>query len=119
MKDIGLYEVFVYIILICYKFDSILNLDKVEIECLFVKVEKGKRKYIDLIVYNYLGVYNLFMVELFDGDVNKQMEFDFDFDFVKKYFGKLGFDLMLRKVIDYEYYDFKIIGMFVVVFEGI
>jgi hypothetical protein len=118
MKDIGSYEVADKVDTMRVKIDEILNPDKKDIERLYAKVIKGKKPYVDSIIYGYPAIYNGLTALLSNGNQDKQLEFDSDPDKIKSYFGKKGFNQKLRKAIDDEYYDLTLTGTSVVASEG-
>ncbi len=118
MKDIGSYEVADKVDTMRVKIDEILNPDKKQIERLYAKVIKGKKPYVDSIIYGYPAIYNGLTALLSNGNQDKQLEFDSDPEKIKSYFGKKGFNQKLRKAIDDEYYDLTLTGTSVVASEG-
>ena len=118
MKDIGSYEVATKVDSLIVKIDSILNPDKSEIERLYAKVLKGKKSYIDSIIYTYPSIYNGVTAIISNGNTDLQLAFDMDPDKIKKYINKKGFDKKLRKAIDDEYYDLVFTGTSVVASAG-
>jgi predicted RND superfamily exporter protein len=118
MKDIGSYEVADKVDTMRVRIDEILNPDKKHIEKLYAKVIKGKKPYVDSIIYGYPAIYNGLTALLSNGNQDKQLEFDSNPDKIKSYFGKKGFNQKLRKAIDDEYYDLTLTGTSVVASEG-
>lgn len=118
MKDLGSYEVANKVDSMRVRIDEILNPDKKNIEKMFAKVEKGKKAYVDSIIYTYPNIYNGLTALLSNGDSEKQLAFDSDPEKVKEYTSKPGFSKTLRKAIDNEYYDLTLTGTSVVASEG-
>ncbi len=118
MKDIGSYEVATKVDSLKNKVDSILNPDKIKLEKLYAKVVKGKKVYIDSIVYGYPAIYNGLTAILSKGNPDKQLAFDMDPEMIRKYFNKPGFEKDLRQAIDDEYYDLVFTGTSVVCSAG-
>jgi uncharacterized protein len=118
MKDIGSYEVANKVDSLRERIDSILNPDKLTIERLYKKVQKGKKAYIDSIVYAYPTIYNGLTAILSGGDQEKQLAFDLDPEKIREHFGQRGFTKKLRQAIDEEYYDLVFTGTSVVASEG-
>lgn len=118
MKDIGSYEVADQVDGMKYKIDAILNPEKPEIEKQFKKVQKGKKAYIDSLIYNNSGIYNNLTAILSKGDPEKQLEFDLDSEKIKAYYGKKDFQKNLRAAIDEEYFEVTLTGTSVVASEG-
>ena len=118
MKDIGSYEVATKVDSLKNKVDSILNPDKIKLEQLYAKVVKGKKMYIDSIVYGYPAIYNGLTAILSKGNPDKQLAFDMDSEMIRKYFNKAGFEKNLRQAIDDEYYDLVFTGTSVVCSAG-
>ncbi len=118
MKDIGSYEVADKVDTMRVRIDEILNPDKKHIEKLYRKVIKGKKPYVDSIIYGYPAIYNGLTALLSNGNQDKQLEFDSNPEKIKSYFGKKDFNQKLRKAIDDEYYDLTLTGTSVVASEG-
>jgi len=118
MKDIGSYEVADKVDSMRVRIDEILNPNKKHIENLYAKIIKGKKPYVDSIIYGYPAIYNGLTALLSNGNQDKQLEFDSNPDKIKTYFGKKGFNQKLRKAIDDEYYDLTLTGTSVVCSEG-
>ena len=118
MKDIGSYEVADKVDSMRVRIDEILNPDKKHIEKLYAKVIKGKKPYVDSIIYGYPAIYNGLTALLSNGNQEKQLEFDSDPNKIKSYFGKKDFNKKLRKAIDDEYYELTLTGTSVVASEG-
>lgn len=118
MKDIGSYEVADKVDSMRVRIDEILNPDKKHIENLYAKVIKGKKPYVDSIIYGYPAIYNGLTALLSNGNQEKQLEFDSNPDKIKSFLGKKGFNQKLRKAIDDEYYELTLTGTSVVASEG-
>ena len=118
MKDLGSYEVADQVKVMSKEIDLILNPDKKAIEKYFSKISKGKKEYIDSLIYNYSGVYNNLTSILSKGNSDVQNQFDMDSEKIKNYFGKSDFKTNLRKAIDEEYLDCSFTGTSVVASQG-
>lgn len=118
MKDIGSYEVADKVDLIRSQIDSIMNPDRPQMERLYGLVEKGKKGYIDSIIYNYSGVYNNLTDALSKGNSDLQFKFQSDPELIKAYYNKPGFNDKLRSAIDKEYFEITLTGTSVVASEG-
>jgi len=118
MKDIGSYEVADKVDLIRSQIDSIMNPDRPQMERLYGLVEKGKKGYIDSIIYNYSGVYNNLTDALSKGNSDLQFKFQSDPELIKAYYSKPGFNDKLRSAIDKEYFEITLTGTSVVASEG-
>ncbi len=118
MKDAGSYVVADEVKKLKKDIDLILNPEKPVIERQYGKVLKGKKDFIDSIIYNNAGIYNNLTEILSKGDAELQSEFDLDAEKVKAYYKKPGFNKNLRKAIDDEYYEVTLTGTSVVASEG-
>lgn len=118
MKDIGSYEVADQVGAMKRNIDAILNPEKALIERQFRKLEKGRKAYIDSIIFSNSGVYNNLTAILSKGNSDKQLEFDLDAEKIKAYYGKPGFVKNLRHAIDEEYFEVTLTGTSVVASEG-
>jgi hypothetical protein len=118
MKDIGSYEVADKVDLIRSQIDSIMNPDRKQMERLYGLVEKGKKGYIDSIIYNYSGVYNNLTDALSKGNSDLQFKFQSDPELIRAYYNKPGFNDKLRSAIDKEYFEITLTGTSVVASEG-
>lgn len=118
MKDVGSYVVADEVKKIKKEIDLILNPDKTQIEKYFTKFEKGKKAYIDSIIYTYPSVYNNLTAILSKGNQDLQNEFDLDGEKVKSYYSKPTFKKSLRSAIDEDYYETTLTGTSVVASEG-
>ena len=118
MKDLGSYEVAHKVDSMRVKIDHILNPEKPEIERLFAQVEKGKKTYIDSIIYEYPAVFNSLTAIYSKGNADLQFEFDSNPEKIADYYGKKDFNTKLRSAIDNEYYDVILTGTSVVASQG-
>lgn len=118
MKDLGSYKVADKVDLLRLKVEEILNPDKKNLERLFAKYEKGDKKVIDSIVYDYPSVYNNLTALIANGNADLQMDFDMDPEKINAYKTKPNFKSLVRKAINQDYYDLTFTGTSVVVSEG-
>jgi predicted RND superfamily exporter protein len=118
MKDVGSYQVSDKVARVKRTIDSIMNPDKKEIERLYSQLEKGKKAYIDSLIYTYPNIYNTLTGILSNGDESLQYQFDANPELIKKWTSTPKFNAQLRRAIDKEYYDVTLTGTSVVVSEG-
>lgn len=118
MKDLGSYEVADVAKKMKKEIDLVLNPEKPTLERQFKQVQKGKKDFIDSIIYNNSGVYNNLTSILANGNEEKQTAFDMDGELIKSYYKKKDFNKKLRQAIDEEYYDPILTGTSVVASEG-
>lgn len=118
MKDLGSYEVAQKVDSLKLVVDGILNPDKIDIERLYKKLDKGDKSCIDSLLYNYSSIFNNVTSILSKGNTDAQLSFDMHPEYVDKYAKKPYFKYVLRKAIDKEYYDLTFTGTSVVVSEG-
>jgi predicted RND superfamily exporter protein len=118
MKDLGSYEVADKVDAIRGQIDSIMNPDKPELERLFGEVRKGKKEFIDSILYNHSGVYSALTKEIAGDNSELMTKLDSDPELIKTYYAKSGFNDQLRQAIDHEYFDITLTGTSVVASEG-
>ncbi len=118
MKDVGSYVVADQVKKMKKEIDLILNPEKPTIENHFAKVQKGKKQYIDSIIYENPSIYNNLTEILSNNNESLQNEFDLDGEKVKSYYGKKNFNTSLRKAIDDDYYEATLTGTSVVASEG-
>jgi predicted RND superfamily exporter protein len=118
MKDVGSYQVSDKVARVKRTIDSIMNPDKKEIERLYSQLEKGKKAYIDSLIYTYPNIYNTLTGILSNGDESLQYQFDANPELIKKWTSTPKFNAQLRRAIDNEYYDVTLTGTSVVVSEG-
>ncbi len=118
MKDVGSYQVSDKVARVKRTIDSIMNPDKKEIERLYSQLEKGKKAYIDSLIFTYPNIYNTLTGILSNGDESLQYQFDANPELIKKWTSTPKFNAQLRRAIDKEYYDVTLTGTSVVVSEG-
>lgn len=118
MKDLGSYEVAAKVDSMKLKIDHILNPERSEMERLFSQIEKGKKVYIDSLLYGYPAVFNGLTAIYSKGNTDLQYEFDSNPEKISEYFTKKDFNSNLRKAIDNEYYDVVLTGTSVVASQG-
>jgi predicted RND superfamily exporter protein len=118
IRDIGSYDISDKADSMVLEIDAILNPDRDNIELMFALFKKGKKSYIDSIIYNNPAIYNSLTKELSNGDEELQFKFDADPDLVKEYFDKKNFDKKLRKAIDNEYFGLTLTGTAIVSANG-
>jgi predicted RND superfamily exporter protein len=85
---------------------------------LYSQLEKGKKAYIDSLIYTYPNIYNTLTGILSNGDESLQYQFDANPELIKKWTSTPKFNAQLRRAIDNEYYDVTLTGTSVVVSEG-
>ncbi len=118
MKDIGSYKVAYKVDSLRKEVDKILNPDKENMERLYSKIEKGDKKAIDSIIFDYPAIFNELVSIITKGNSDLEYAFNMDPEKIKQYTSKPNFKNLLRKAIDYEYYDFTFTGTSVVAAEG-
>lgn len=118
MLDLGSYVIAEKMDTLKKEIDSILNPDKVAMEAMFAKVEKGEKAYIDSLVFDFGGVYNNLTSIIADGNEDVQYELDLDPEKIKEYYSTENFTANLRAAISEEYLDFDVTGTAVVASEG-
>ena len=119
IRDIGSYDISDKADSMRIELDGILNPDRPEIERLYtVYDKKGKKDYIDSIVFEYPSIYNSLTKLLADGDEDKQFAFDSDPELIKEHYGKEGFKATFREAIDNEYFDITLTGTAIVASNG-
>ena len=118
MKDIGSYEVSDAVAMVGTRIDSIMNPERVHIESLYASVLKGKKDYIDSLLFNYTGIFNNVVSEISKGNTALEYKFNTDTEFIKTYYGKKTFLPLLRSAMDKDFYDVKITGTSVVASQG-
>ena len=118
MKDIGSYEVSDAVSMVGTRIDSIMNPERVHIESLYASVLKGKKDYIDSLLFNYTGIFNNLVSEISKGNTALEDKFNTDPEFIKTYYGKKTFLPLLRSAMDKDFYDVKITGTSVVASQG-
>jgi len=118
MKDVGSYEVSDEVAMVGTRIDSIMNPERVHIESLYASVLKGKKDYIDSLLFNYTGIFNNMVSEISKGNTALEDKFNADPEFIKTYYGKKTFLPLLRSAMDKDFYDVKITGTSVVASQG-
>ena len=118
MKDIGSYKVAYKVDSLRKEVDKILNPDKENMERLYSKIEKGDKKAIDSIIFDYPAIFNELVSIITKGNSDLEYAFNMDPEKIKQYTSKPNFKNLLRKAIDNEYYDFTFTGTSVVAAEG-
>ena len=118
MKDIGSYKVAYKVDSLRKEVDKILNPDKENMERLYSKIEKGDKKAIDSIIFDYPAIFNELVSIITKGNSDLEYAFNMDPEKIKQYTTKPNFKNLLRKAIDNEYYDFTFTGTSVVAAEG-
>jgi predicted RND superfamily exporter protein len=118
MKDIGSYKVAYKVDSLRKEVDKILNPDKENMERLYSKIEKGDKKAIDSIIFEYPAIFNELVSIITKGNSDLEYAFNMDPEKIKQYTTKPNFKDLLRKAIDNEYYDFTFTGTSVVAAEG-
>ena len=118
MKDIGSYEVSDEVAMVGTRIDSIMNPERVHIESLYASVLKGKKEYIDSLLFNYTGIFNNLVSEISKGNTALEDKFNTDPELIKTYYGKKTFLPLLRSAMDKDFYDVKITGTSVVASQG-
>ena len=118
MKDIGSYKVAYKVDSLRKEVDKILNPDKENMERLYSKIEKGDKKAIDSIIFEYPAIFNELVSIITKGNSDLEYAFNMDPEKIKQYTTKPNFKNLLRKAIDNEYYDFTFTGTSVVAAEG-
>ena len=118
MKDVGSYEVSDEVAMVGTRIDSIMNPERVHIESLYASVLKGKKDYIDSLLFNYTGIFNNLVSEISKGNTALEDKFNTDTEFIKTYYGKKTFLPLLRSAMDKDFYDVKITGTSVVASQG-
>jgi predicted RND superfamily exporter protein len=87
-------------------------------ERLYSKIEKGDKKAIDSIIFEYPAIFNELVSIITKGNSDLEYAFNMDPEKIKQYTTKPNFKNLLRKAIDNEYYDFTFTGTSVVAAEG-
>lgn len=118
MKDLGSYKVANKVDSLKSVVDYILNPNKLSLEHLFAKVNKGDKKAIDLILNEHTAVFNNLISLIAKGDDDLEYEFNLNPEKINAYKNKPYFKDLLRKAINQEYYDLTFTGTSVVAAEG-
>ena len=118
MRDIGSYEVAEKVDKMKVRIDSLFNPSRASNERIFGLVKKGKKEYIDSLMYGNPSIYSEVTASYAKGNEELQYAFDIDPDKIKEYYSKKGFSDTLRKAINKDYYDIEFTGTAVVASEG-
>lgn len=119
IKDIGSYEISDKADSMRIELDAIMNPDRPIIENWYTKyAKKGKKEYIDSIIFGYPSIFNSLTKILSKGDEEQQFAFDSNPELIRDYYGKKEFKSTLRTAIDNEYFDITLTGTSIVASNG-
>lgn len=119
IKDIGSYDISDKADSMRVKLDEILNPDRKDIERLYNRyVKKGKKNYVDSILWGYPAIFNNLTKRISAGNDELQFEFDSNPDLIREYYNKPDFKEQLRASIDYEYFGITLTGTSIVASNG-